>query len=163
MTARGFWARVHKTPTCWLWRGKLDKQGYGMLSINGREARAHRVLYEWAVEPIPLGMFVCHHCDTPACVRPDHLFLGTQADNMLDKARKGRAPAGEDHWSARTPEKLHGRQGRLTAEQVREIRQRAAEGVTHGELAKQFGRYRTTITQIVNGHIWPHVKEETLQ
>src|ERR1017187_2889980 len=85
-----FWGKVGKTDTCWLWVGKKDPQKrgepYGSFYVSKQVMMAaHRV--SWILEkgPIPFGMFVCHTCDVPLCVKPDHLFLGTQFDNMRDK------------------------------------------------------------------------------
>lgn len=76
---------------CWLWTGKPNAgTGYGFLSQDGRYYPAHRLAYWYTVGPIPTGLQVLHTCDTPLCVRGDHLFLGTHLDNMQDKARKGR-------------------------------------------------------------------------
>jgi hypothetical protein len=91
-----FWAKVLRSDGCWLWSACVDEHGYGSfvrLQEDGshRLEGAHRVAWELTHGPIPDGLRVCHHCDTPPCVRPDHLFLGTQADNMADMQRKGRA------------------------------------------------------------------------
>lgn len=98
-TALGFERRLlagfQKTENCWLWQKAKNQYGYGLLgrSDGGRRVvLAHRSMWEREYGPIPIGVFVCHHCDTPACVRPDHLFLGTQADNLHDMLAKGRRP-----------------------------------------------------------------------
>jgi hypothetical protein len=85
-----FWSRVEKSDGCWLWTGGRFSTGYGSFSVGGRVRVASRLAYAYTHGPIPDGLFVCHHCDTPLCVRPDHLFLGTNADNMRDAYRKGR-------------------------------------------------------------------------
>jgi hypothetical protein len=77
---------------CWYWLGGLNKDGYGCgLTINGKQERAHRLSYLIYKGSIPTGMQVCHTCDHPSCVNPDHLWLGTRDQNMADMARKGRA------------------------------------------------------------------------
>ena len=74
---------------CWLWMG-YKVGGYGSIRVGGRNRRVHRLVYELLVGPIPVGLLVCHHCDTPACCNPAHLFLGTQKANMQDASAKGR-------------------------------------------------------------------------
>ena len=75
---------------CIEWRGTRTRSGYGQKVIKGKRYRTHRLAYEWANGPIPKGMLVLHSCDNPACCNPNHLFLGTQSDNMRDCANKGR-------------------------------------------------------------------------
>lgn len=85
-----FWQRVEKTDGCWRWTGPLHAFGYGLIWRGGNNVGAHRISWEIHVGPIPDGLFVLHRCDNPPCVRPDHLFLGTQADNIHDMVAKGR-------------------------------------------------------------------------
>jgi hypothetical protein len=89
-----FWKKVQKTDSCWVWIGGLS-HSYGWMGINSRHVLAHRISWELHNGPIPDGLYVCHHCDNPPCVRPDHLFLGTHDDNMNDKISKGRQGHGK--------------------------------------------------------------------
>lgn len=83
-------ARVNKTASCWIWNGCKGKDGYGAITYRQKYMSAHRAAYIVANGLIPDGMFVCHHCDNKLCVRPDHLFVGTPQDNVLDCVKKGR-------------------------------------------------------------------------
>ena len=139
-------------PGCWTWTGARMRTGYGSFRWASyvREL-AHRAAWRIYVGPIPTGMQVCHHCDNPPCVRLDHLFLGTNADNLQDMARKGR------HYSRTAPEKV--RRGanhpgtKLSAADVVVIRRELASGATKSELARQFHVSRTLI-RVVNRHHW---------
>ena len=92
--AHRFWGMVNKTEgRCWLWEGMLSWGGYGLLKVSGRKRRAHRISWELHNGPIPPGLLVLHKCDVRHCVRPDHLFLGTDLDNVVDMHIKGRGKA----------------------------------------------------------------------
>lgn len=85
-----FWALVDKTESCWLWRANRNSNGYGICSIAGSPFLAHRIAWELTNGPIPPGKFICHHCDMPPCVRPDHFFIGDHHLNTQDMLAKGR-------------------------------------------------------------------------
>jgi hypothetical protein len=142
-----FWSKVDKTENCWNWTAGTYEKGYGLYSIKNRNYRAHRVSYEMHKGPIPEGMLVLHQCDNPRCVRPDHLFLGTNADNMADKIAKGR----EAHVGA--PGSANGL-AKLTEDQVIAIRQEAG---THQQVADKYGVSRRAIMEIRSRRRWKHI------
>lgn len=144
-----FWRFVKKTRKCWLWTGATHEFGYGLLGKPGRSGnlRAHRVSWELHFGKIPKGRFVLHHCDNPGCVRPNHLFLGTHADNMRDMKQKGRAgQRGEKHTRTK-----------LTAQDVRTIRRRIAAGEMQRTLAAEYGISETTVSGIKHRGVWSHI------
>ena len=148
--------RVSVRPSgCWEWQGAKSPLGHGYIG-RGRRGEgvvgAHRVAWEHANGPIPPGMCVCHHCDNPPCVRPDHLFLGTRADNNKDMTRKGRHAA---HIG--TQRSLRGSQhhaATITEDTARAIRD--ASG-THAEVARQYGVSHFIAYRIRTGKTWTHV------
>lgn len=134
---------IERNPAgCWNWLGH-KRQGYGFLWVDGSHRRAHRVSWELHFGPIPEGQFVCHHCDVPSCVNPDHLFLGTQTDNLSDMRTKDRGAKGERHGRAR-----------LTAEDVEGIRSLHAIGVLGKIIARQFGVSHATVSHIIHRKNW---------
>lgn len=159
-----FWAQVEKTDGCWLWTGGRFPTGYGRVNFAAQLWYTHRLAYTLTHGPIPAGMFVCHHCDNPPCARPDHLFLGTAADNVRDRDAKGRSRGGALGHRGPYPNTPHGEQcpqARLTAVQVTSIRQRyAAGGLTHKALAHEFGVGETTIYSLLKGKSWRYVSED---
>ncbi|WFG54200.1 putative HNH endonuclease [Myxococcus phage Mx9] len=147
-----FWRKVQKTEGCWEWQGGRQVTGYGIFGVPGRTTSTHRFSWELHNGPIPKGMLVCHRCDNPPCVRPDHLFLGTPSDNMVDKARKGRhnAPSGSEVWISK-----------LTEADVRAIREKHAAGKAgFKRLAKEYGVTPMAIANVCYGTTWRHIPLE---
>lgn len=151
-----FWAKVNRTAGCWLWTASLSREnGYGILGrpggrVNGKTKliMAHRFSWEVAFGPVPDGLGVLHRCDVPQCVRPEHLFVGTQKVNMQDAAAKGRLGKGKGE---RAP------LAKLTAADVIDIRTLRAFGATTRALADAFEMHTTTIQRVVAGRYWSHV------
>ena len=129
---------------CWNWLGTKTIRGYGQLIIDGQKLYAHRVSYALFHGELPRTLNVCHKCDNVQCVNPDHLFLGTQKDNLQDMSAKGRSTRGE-----RNP------QAKLTADVIKEIRDNATP---NEQLAKQYGVSRRTISAIKKKERWSHVQ-----
>lgn len=132
---------------CWIWLGSVTEDGYGRTSIGGKLIATHRA--SWIVHkgPIPTGMSVLHQCDMPPCFNPDHLFLGTQLDNMRDMAMKRRAniPRGE-----KNPKAI------LTSDDVISIYRSVGPAA---DVAEIYGVDRGTVYSIRNGHNWKHITE----
>jgi len=136
-----FWRYVKKTRGCWLWTGWTNGMGYGLIGTSGKpHTLAHRL--SWVIHrgPIHQGLFVLHKCDTTACVKPDHLWLGTQLDNMRDMRAKGR------HVQ------------KLTPRDVRAIRRARAAGRHWRDVAAEFGVCRSTVHYIWAGAMHASVR-----
>ena len=140
-----FWKKVMKSESCWAWTAYRDRHGYGYFCVqSGWPEHAHRVAWRLTYGNIPEGVYVLHKCDTPSCVRPDHLFLGTQADNMRDAKEKGRTCRGEDHPGHR-----------LTEQQAQDIRLLVqAGGDSHETIARRFGISRRLVGMIARRERW---------
>lgn len=142
VTPEDFWKRIQKPVDCWLYSGAKEVNGYGYLTNpfpdGTRFVTAHRLAWIFTNGPVPEGLQVLHHCDIRACVNPEHLFLGTIADNSADKIHKGR---------------FH---SKLTADQVREIK-RLFPTVPQKDIAAQFNVGASAISAIYTGKRWTHI------
>ena len=140
-----FEARTMPEPNsgCLIWTGSLLSDGYGQIAVNGKMMRAHRFSWEESNGPIPEGIYVLHTCDNRVCVNPDHLFLGTQQDNMDDMVRKGRQSKGELNGGAK-----------LTEAGIKLIR---GDSRSLSKIADDYGVVKSHICNIQNFKIWRHV------
>jgi hypothetical protein len=148
-----FWQKVNKKSSdeCWEWLGATHHQwGYGNLTIDGKYMAAHRYSWELHNREIPDGMLVCHHCDNPSCVNPNHLFLGTNADNMRDRDKKNR--------QARLIGTNNGR-AILNEDDIKQIfKLRNTSNYTVKEIADMFNISKSAIEAIIYKRNWTFVE-----
>lgn len=164
-----FWHHVTKTNECWEWTGVRKDNGRGLLygvfrtydgpkDKGGRQRYAHRYSWELHNGPIPNGLLVCHHCDNPPCVRPDHLFLGTAVDNNRDMNEKGR------HGSTKgisTNRGANNPNASLDETLVRFIRRRYySEGQSQKRIARELGCTAGTVQSVIEGKTWGWLPNE---
>lgn len=131
---------------CWIWKASKSRDEYGRIMFDGKRWKAHRFSYAYHKGTVPDDMVVCHRCDTPACVNPDHLFLGTQADNVADSVAKGRFPV--RHLGASNPK------AKITEEQARAIH---ASSESNTELSKRYGISGVMVGLIKRKLAWGHI------
>jgi hypothetical protein len=147
-----FWRRVVKGDDCWEWTGSKDTNGYGRVysPFTRTHRRTSRVAYELAIGPVPEGLEIRHKCDNRPCCRPEHLQVGTHAENIADKAGKGRR--------AGIVRGVRNGLAKLTDEQVLEIRRAYAAGEANQYgLARRFGVRQPLISKVLNRQIWTHI------
>lgn len=163
-----FWAKVDRSGECWIWTGGRAGRGYGVLTIgfktdgSRRMVYAHRLSWQFAHGVEAGEKHVCHTCDNPPCVRPDHLFLGTRSDNMIDARNKGRAVWPIHHGATHPTAKL-------SDSDVAEIRRlgkllpsgrgnwrRGEARLTQQGIAERFGVTDSLVGAIIRGEIWTH-------
>ena len=148
-TVEEFWARVEKTETCWWFRRRDGDRftKHPSVTWRGQKNLAHRIAWLLTHKRLPVGKQICHRCDNPPCVRPSHLFVGTDKDNRQDMANKDRSTHGERNSQAR-----------LTADDVREVRRLYSNRMmSQQEIADQFGVEQTTVSFIVRRVTWRRV------
>ena len=145
------WFATMYTPVpqgCWIWKASCVGAGYGQLTLShGKRGAAHRVSYELHKGEITEGQYVCHTCDNRRCVNPEHLFLGTQRQNLADMVAKGRSPRGVGNGASK-----------LTEQQVTIIFARLRAGVPQNLIAKEFGVADSQISRIKLGREWSHLR-----
>lgn len=136
---------------CWGWRGGTYPNGYIKMNCNPNGIRplGHRISWLIHYGDIPTDKMICHTCDNRSCTRPDHLFLGTQSDNIRDMHKKRRGLLGDTHTNSK-----------LNSIQVLKIKELLKNNHTHAEIAKMFNVSRSTIIHIKNGKTWSHIKEQ---
>ena len=149
-TPETFWDKVdwEAETECWLWTGAKLPHGYGTVCLNRQRLYAHRYAWAFVNGPIPKGLNILHKCDVPACINPDHLYAGTQRENLIDCIRRGRAN--------RVRGSAHG-QSKLTEDQVLELRKERTKGLSYAKLGKHFGISETQARSIVLGTWWKHL------
>lgn len=180
--AERFWSRVDRSGDCWTWTGAKDRNGYGLFLVHVNPSPdparicMHAQRYAWKITygDCPDALFVCHHCDNPSCVRPDHLFTGTAIDNNKDRDLKGRTAKGERHprFGRKKPFQYRlrlvhiepgSRQGsqnnraKLDENQVRSI---IADPRRYAAIAATYGVTGSLVGQIKRGTIWTHVSRD---
>lgn len=177
-----FMGKVERIPMtdCWLWAGAARPNGYGIFFLNGKTIGAHRAAYVLFRGQFDEALHVCHKCDNPSCVNPDHLFLGTQKDNMLDMVRKGRKVTppqrgkNNHHYGkfhSEETKRLIGQRSRernqgskhprasIDEDDVRMIRRiRIETGASPRVISQQTGFSFSIVSGIVYGYSWKHVK-----
>lgn len=147
-----FWSNVKKYEDgCWIWLGAKTGAGYGVIQDKKISYSSHRLSWEIHHDKsIPVGMNICHRCDNPACVNPSHLFIGTHADNMTDKAKKGRALGA--HLGSKHPF------SKLDEQQVKEIKTLLTSKIKQRLISKTYGISPSSVSDIKFNRTWSHVK-----
>lgn len=150
-----FWRRVYKTNRCWLWTGGKFRGGYGQFMLGDKNIKAHRYSFQLHVGGIPDGLFVCHNCDNPSCVNPDHLFLGTPKDNVADMIKKNRR--------VDTSGELNG-QSKISMKIADEIRHKyslndskfpgSRKKYSQQKIGKEYGLSQAAVGKIIRNEMW---------
>jgi hypothetical protein len=138
-----FHSHINKLGDCWLWTKAKDKDGYGFFKVNRKMIKAHRYMWQLLHGPITSDVLVCHTCDNPTCVKPEHLFIGTHQDNVNDQKSKGRTLPGSKNPAAK-----------LTVDDVKEIRFLVHSGWTQTAISEAYGVSQVQIGKVINEQCW---------
>jgi len=141
-----FWFYTDVQDGCWNWTSNIQSKGYGTLTWQRKMTYAHRLSYEIHYGPIPSGAFVCHTCDNPSCVNPEHLFIGSPKDNSSDMVAKNRQCKGSAFP-----------QSKLTTRDIKEMRRLRNNGYTYQRLADRYKISKSHARHCVNKRYWKHV------
>lgn len=134
-------SRIEKTASgCWEYVRGREANGYCRVMLDGKRIGAHRISWSLFCGPLPAGKFVCHRCDNPPCINPEHLFIGTPRENAIDCVEKGRS-----------------RSAKLHPLDVKMIRQMIYKGKSFREIGRRYGVHHKTISAIQNNTAWSHV------
>lgn len=145
------------TSLCWLWKRRLDSDGYGIIRYQNVTYKAHRLAYKLWVGELDSGMCVCHRCDIRNCCNPHHLFLGTSQENTADRDRKNRQSRGDRVPYENRPRGSRSGSSKLTESQALEIRSLCDQGQDQYLLAEKFGVTQSTVSKIYLRKTWRHL------
>lgn len=144
-----FLSKVDQSGDCWPWTGARYPNGYGAFRLGGRQTTASRASYQLFVGEIPAGYVICHKCDNPVCVRPNHLFAGTQKQNMADMDAKGRRRNGQRNQAGEL-----NNNAKFTWGLAREIRKLYGEGMPQAAISRHLGVSRLNVWNVVHNKSW---------
>jgi hypothetical protein len=148
MSQERFFQKIKKTEACWIWTGRKNWKGYGEVKCNNKSYKSHRLSWIIHFGCIPEKMCILHKCDNPCCVNPNHLFLGTHQDNMIDMFQKGR---GNRAFGTRvTPSKLN-------EEKVRSLRNDFYSGMKRDDILMKYSISKRAMYLVAKRITWKHV------
>lgn len=147
-TEEDFWRMCEKGGECWNWKKATNNDGYGILTFHGKAWKAHRLAYHFSNSGIPDGMVICHTCDNPKCVNPDHLYAGTQQQNVKDRVKRRRSG---------NLKGVNNGKAKLSESDVLKIRSACDSGDRYSDVATKFGISDSHAGLIHKRRAWGHI------